>query len=82
MDTLDQSPFPFLVPPVVPMIFVTPWARVAQLSVRAGMLPVVSLLPVIVILALIVSDHHLQKKKRNREQREDRRSGSDDTSEG
>jgi hypothetical protein len=63
------------------MIFVSLWASIAQLSLRIGMLPVVSLLPVIGILALIVSDHHLQKKKKNRGQREDQRSRPDDTSE-
>ena len=63
------------------MIFVNPWASVAQLSLRVGMLPALSLLPVIGILVLIVSSHHLRKKRNKRGQTEEPRSGSGDTSE-
>jgi hypothetical protein len=63
------------------MIFVTPWASVAQLSLRVGIFPVVSLLPVILILALIVLDHQRHKKKKNRKQKGDLRSKPDDMSE-
>ena len=63
------------------MIFVKLWAPGAQLSLRVGIFPVVSLLPVIVILALIVSDHHRHKKRKKRGQEGDRRYGQDDTSE-
>jgi hypothetical protein len=72
VDTLDESS--------VPTVFVTLGASVAQLSLRVGLLPALSLLPMIAILALIVSDHHRHKKKK-REQERDLRSRLDDTSE-